>query len=511
MKNCSLSIGGIGSTHTVSKNIVEITFQSIHNSFQQTLSCLTIPKITGVSPSESFPRDLIKIPKNIKMADPEFHLPRPIQLLIGANPTISLFSVGNIDLSNQNYNFHLQKTLLGWVAAGCVNVKHRSKNHNCQLANLNELIQKFWNLEEITPDRPKTTEDVQCEEFYMKTTQRAENGQYIVNLPFRDTTRPTGRTPHPIAYKRLCSLESKFKTNPTYKLLYSKVMTEYKDLNQMTLVDNPTIEGFYFPHHGVQKISSATTKLRVVSDGSARAGTSKSLNDLLLTGPTIQEKIFVQLIKFRIHKIVMTADIEKMYRQILVHEDDRKYQRLLWRDTNDISTFQLNTVTFGVSSSPFLAIRTIHQLADDEADAFPNASRVLKNDLYVDDLLTGENTIENARKLRNDIIQLLERGKFNIRQWASNDRRLLEDLSETNINSHILLDKDSTLKTLGVYWDANQDKIRYSVKSIDLPPRVTKRHIVSEIAKIYDPLGLLSPVILHAKSIMQRLWKLKID
>jgi len=105
-------------------------------------------------------------------------------------------------------------------------------------------------------------------------------------------------------------------------------------------------------------------------------------------------------------------------------EDDRVYQRILWRQGNQIKTFQLNI--FGVSFSPYFGICTI-QLADDECDKYPKASVILKRHLYVDDLLTGSNIIEEARTLRKKITAIFSRGGFNIRQWASNKKQIIDD------------------------------------------------------------------------------------
>lgn len=114
----STPIGAINSTHTVSNGVVQITIQSVHDNFRKGLTCLTIPTITDIIPSEIFPRNSIKIPANIKLADPEFHLPRPVDLLIGSGATLSLFAVGQINLSRENQDLYLQKTRLGWVVAG---------------------------------------------------------------------------------------------------------------------------------------------------------------------------------------------------------------------------------------------------------------------------------------------------------------------------------------------------------------------------------------------------------
>ena len=151
----------------------------------------------------------------------------------------------------------------------------------------------------------------------------------------------------------------------------------------MTLCDE-TQDGCYLPHHAVIKTSSETTKVRVVFDASAKTSTNISLNQVLLTGPTIQNTVFEQVLRFRVHNFVITADIEKMYRQVLVHPDDRKFQKILWYHEGKIRTYQLNTVTFGTACAPFLAIRTLHQLADDEGKDFPRANKILLRDFYVD-------------------------------------------------------------------------------------------------------------------------------
>jgi len=132
----------------------------------------------------------------------------------------------------------------------------------------------------------------------------------------------------------------------------------------------------------------------VVFDASARSASGVSLNHKLLVGPTIQDNLVDILIRFRLHQIVLTADIEMMYRQILVREQDRDLQRILWRtDVNEkVQTFRLNTVTYGTSSAPFLAVRCLKELAIREEMKYPVAAKVLQTDFYMDDLITGAHT-----------------------------------------------------------------------------------------------------------------------
>ena len=125
----------------------------------------------------------------------------------------------------------------------------------------------------------------------------------------------------------------------------------------------------------------------------------------------------------------------------------------------------------------------------------------------MDNLLAGAETIEEAHLIRDEITQLLELGGFPLRQWASNDKRILENLSETQIDKHFLTDDDHTVKTLGLSWNAEADNIKYTVNFTNTSKARTKRTILSEIARIFDPLGLLGPIILYARNIMQELWK----
>nr|XP_033204714.1 uncharacterized protein LOC117165426 [Bombus vancouverensis nearcticus] len=317
-----------------------------------------------------------------------------------------------------------------------------------------------------------------------------------------------------MAMKRLISLCRRFQRDKRFEADYRAVIQEYVELGHMTKIttDNCTDDGYFLPHHGVIKESSQTTKLRVVFDGSAPTTTGVSLNDVLHTGPKLQDDLFFILLRFRSHQYVITGDVEKMYRQFLVRPEDRKFQQILWRNSDgEVDSYQLNTVTFGLSAAPDLAIRCLKQLADDGGHRYPRAATVLQRDFYVDDVLTGVDRKVEARSWRTELTELLELAGLNIRKWASNDRELLRGLSEQDINDKLLLGESQTFKTLGVVWNSFDDSILYSVKINSTASRITKRTISSEIAKIYYPLGLLAPVVVRAKMLLQRLWTLKID
>ncbi|XP_076384449.1 uncharacterized protein LOC143263129 [Megalopta genalis] len=512
LKHCSIPVGALDTLTTVAKHIVKATIRSRIKNYQRTLTFLVVPNIATAIPGDTIDRATLNIPRNIELADPTFHRPAPIDMLLGAGTALSILSVGQINLSQpDDPDLYLQKTMLGWVIGGSAPTFKPIRSASCHThTSLQFDLTRFWEIED-GPQIPHFSEaETACEEYFKNTITRNAEGRYVVSLPFNNDKPKLGESKS-AAYKRFLSLERRLKRDPELNNQYKAIFKEYLDLGHMSEIPDPN-EGYYLAHHGVLKMSSQTTKLRIVFDGSAASSTGLSLNDVLHTGPKIQDDLLYILLRFRTHQYVVTGDIEKMYRQFLIRPEDRKFQQVLWRDHNDnIKTFQLNTVTFGLSAAPYLAIRCLTQLADDEHHRFPQASKVLKQDFYVDDLITGTPTIQEAISLRKELTSLLNTAGLHIRQWASNDKRLLEDLSDENINQQLHLGESSIVKTLGIVWNSADDSITYTVRPILHTPRASKRFISSEIAKIYDPLGLLGPVIITAKLIFQELWTLRID
>ncbi|XP_032690609.1 uncharacterized protein LOC116853591 [Odontomachus brunneus] len=262
---------------------------------------------------------------------------------------------------------------------------------------LENQLDKFWNIEKIATDKPKSTDEIKCETHILNTVRRNETGRYVVRLPFRTSKKRLDES-RIGALRRLSSLERTLNANVTLKDEYTQILEEYLKLGHMSVVETPDTIGYYMPHHAVIKESSISTKVRVVFD--AKTSSGMSLNNMLLIGHTIQDKLFAHLICFRTYRIVLTADIEKMYRQVVLHQDDRKYQQILWHRNNKLETFQINRFTFGVSFSPFLTIRAIKELADDESHIHSRAAEIIKTQLYVDDLLTDAETVDKARTVR---------------------------------------------------------------------------------------------------------------
>lgn len=198
-------------------------------------------------------------------------------------------------------------------------------------------------------------EDQLCEDHFLKTFKRNENGRYVVRLPFKETPHSMNSS-YDVAVRRLAQVEKSLIRNPSVYNQYREFMIDYLRQNHMEPVqpteDSPVI---FLPHHHVSRPSSVTTKLRVVFDGSVLICNGKSLYDMLDRGPKLQRDIVRIITRFRMHRYVYTADIRQMFRQINIHSDDQCYQGIVWRNhpSEPIKQFKLKTVTYGLITSPY--------------------------------------------------------------------------------------------------------------------------------------------------------------
>lgn len=513
--NC-INIKGINQMPSHTTGSVTCSITSRCTNFNQTLQFHTVPTITHDMPTTSIDTSTWELPRWVQLADPDLGKRGPIDMLLGGEVFLSLLSVGQfIPISGGPI---LQKTLLGWIAGGKVTCSAPPINQLCLFTTTEKIhsqMKKFWEIEEIDEDNNLTSEEHLCEDHYANTIERNEEGRYIVSLPLKENLSELGES-YNQALTRLQSTERKLEKNPNLKAEYHSFMNEYITLNHMEPVlksDNNDNHTFYLPHLPVIRENSSTTKVRVVFDASAKSTSGLSLNDTMRVGPTIQPDLFSIVCKFRTHKYVLTADIAKMYRQVLVSENHCDLQRILWRfnPEDEVSEYRLKTVTYGMAAAPYLAIRTLHQLATDEGHLYPEASKTLREDFYVDDMMTGANTLQAALQLQDHITALLKMGGFELRKWSANHPKLLQAVPE-NIrerDSEYISSNDQSIKVLGMLWHSEKDIFHFSITQ-DRIKSTTKRTILSYIAGLFDPLGLLGPVVLTAKILMQTMWALKL-
>ena len=307
--------------------------------------------------------------------------------------------------------------------------------------------------------------------------------------------------------------------------------------------DNGVGKVHYLPHHEVIRVDKDTTKLRIVYDASARSGrNTPSLNDCLYAGPPLSPLIYDILLRFRVHKVALIGDIEKAFLNVSVHPSDRDYLRFLWIDDitsgcPKLQVYRYARVAFGVSSSPFLLNATIrhHLTSADVPREF--AERVLKG-LYVDDFVGGDDSDNSVFEMYENLKSSFKNGGFNMRKWVSNSKVLQERIEQSEskslqvssrfVKEHPVQEEDETyssslfktvknpttskLKVLGVGWDREKDLLFLDLTSpleTDDTCLITKRAILGT-SKLYDPLGLLSPVIILLKIIFQSICKTRV-
>nr|XP_040219997.2 uncharacterized protein LOC120948080 [Anopheles coluzzii] len=320
-------------------------------------------------------------------------------------------------------------SVFGWVMIGPTSPQNPASPTDCTaastivcMASLEESLERFWKLEELSVNDSYSPDERRCETLYKETTQRDESGRYIVRLPKQtDFTEKLGLS-KTTALRLFELLERRLERNPQLKEDYHAFMKEYLELGHMSLMnkDSGDERAYYLPYHPVFKASSTTTKVRVAFDGSAKTSTGYSLNDILCVGPIVQDELLDIVLRFRTYQIALVGDIAKMYRQIL-------------------------------------------------------------------------------------------NGRFELRKWTSNNLSVLSGLSTEYIGTHSSLHfiPNETVKALGISWKPESDELCFESNTEADEATSTKRSILSSIAKMYDPLGLIAPVIVRAKMLIQELWLLK--
>lgn len=453
----------------------------------------------------------------LQLADTTFGEPGAIDLLLGADVYQALLLEG---VRKGPHGPVAQNTIFGWVLTGQTSMitSQSSFNVSSMHVSIDAQLRKFWEIEEVEQERTSSVEDTACERHFIDTVKREPDGRYTLQLPFITTTKTLGES-RSMAVRRLLQIERRYASKPELFKQYVAFMDEYLSLGHMELVNlnAPALKvaPVYLAHHSIHKPSSTSTKLRVVFDASLATSSGHSLNDVLMTGPKLQDDLWAILVRWRKHKIALTADVHKMYRQFWIADEHRDYQRIVWRrtPTEPIGEYRLKTITYGTSSAPFMAVRAMQKVADDERKRYPMAALVVKRDFYMDDVLTGADTDVAAIRLKDELRGLLLAGGLPLLKWASNSAQVLRTIPEAlrEVRSSLNIEVDDTIKTLGVQWNPTSDHFGFKVSCNEYDEEVTKRRLLSAIAKIYDPLALLAPITITAKLFMQQLWLAGID
>ena len=392
------------------------------------------------------------------------------------------------------------KSVLGWTAMGATaNQRSKTKSIQVKACVACPVLSSGQDLE-------VSQEDLKFLSMMKANIQVSENeGSYQMPLPFKE--RPNLPDNRIQAIGRLNSLMNKFKRDNKFEQKYREFINELienKHAEEITDGKESTPgESWYIPHFAVTHPKK--DKLRVVFDCSAKYN-DISLNDHLLQGPDLVNNLTGILLRFRQWPVALACDIEKMYYNFYVNPEDRNFLRFVWPDseTGVVRDYRMTVHIFGAKSSPAVATYGLRHLASSQKEKFPEAADFIIRNFYVDDGVISVKDSETAISLVNDAIDLCKVGNLRLHKFVSNSKHLIEEIPGSERNPSVEdLFNNSTHRTLGMEWTLATDRLTFT-SNLEQKP-ATRRGILSTVAQIFDPLGLLSPYTLMGKNILQRI------
>ena len=495
--------------------------------WHSSIQAAVLPKVTADLPSRHLQevKELPHLKDLVPLADPFFHVPKRVDLLLDVDVLDEILLPERI--TGPKGTPSAWKTVLGWGVMGSYSPDTISNIKTVSLlaatteeANLDDQMSRFWTQEEMMVcSRLLSTVEKAIQSHYARTHQYSATDQrYTVTLPRKENAPTLGESRQGAERQFLTNERSLTKRNLWNK--FQDVLKEYITLGHaqlVTPVEMQVVPQYYMPMHAVLKQSSTSTKLRIVFDASSKTSSGASLNDILAPGPTLHPNLDQILMQFRCYQVALSGDVAKMYREVALSPSDRHLHRFVWRPetTGPILDYAMNRVTFGVTSSPYVAVRTLQQTAEDFSSPSSKSHWHIHNSFYVDDLLAGAEDEASAVQLFHELREVLAKGGFDLRKWRSSSTQVLKsiptELQET-VPTQQMVDEHSSAypKTLGITWDSRNDVM---AAQIQLPPNYssTKRGIVSDTARSFDVLGWLAPFMLRMKVLFQQMWKQKID
>ncbi|CAH2094205.1 unnamed protein product [Euphydryas editha] len=426
--------------------------------------------------------------------------------------------------ANQATSPNFINTLFGTVVAGTLlqNVSEVVTLFctKCE-SDISQSLSSFLDIEKVPQYLSEKSSEFDIAENIFQSTVKLENNKFTVDLPLKlpptEINENLGDS-FDLAFYRFLNLEKRLHKNINLLTEYQNFIDEYVEMGHGHYVDissysknEPT---YYMPHHAVVNENSTTTRTRVVFDGSMKTKKGISLNDIIMNGPVVQRDLFDIILLYRFGEYAFTTDIKRMFRNILLNPEHTSLQNILWRNSPDkpIKCIRLDTVTYGLKSSSYLATRCLYELANRYEGRWPLASFILKNCTYVDDVCYADANLDILLEARDQLTELLRVASLETHKWSSNSSDVLKAIpSSKQLFGNLDLQKDCSVKTLGLTIDAKRDRFTLQCPKPCHDKPITKREILSYISKIYDPLGFVSPIVVKAKEFMKRVWCQKLN
>ncbi|XP_065182497.1 uncharacterized protein LOC135813325 [Sycon ciliatum] len=529
-----LAIRGFGTQHGSPKevDVVRLSIATLEGS-PVSVAAVAVPLISAPI-SRQFPTEVAEslAPfSTLQLAD-DCTGAANVDILIGADHYWE-FTEGNVIRGSDT--LVAIATKLGWVLSGCPKPSAPASAATHVFAvtaeQLEQQLKRFWDLESLGI-QPLDGNPVQAA---FDETIKFADGRYTVSLPWKEVHAVLPDN-FGLSHKRLLSLTNKIEKVPDVFSEYARVMAEQLATGVIEEVPANEVgevgEVHYIPHQAVVRKDKATTKVRVVYDASAHAGKNPSINSCLHSGPNLLEHIPDILLRFRCYPVALTGDIEKAFLMLNVCEHDRNALRFLWWDRpfsseRQVQVYRFARVMFGLTSSPFLLNATLKHHLEQYRQEDPEFVDEISRSMYVDDLAAGAADDEEAVELYTKLKVRMADGGFNIRKFASSSTAVQEHINRTegdtaavHPSSGTACEDDSTYakaslnvqphdcdKVLGVTWDRQTDSITVDIASVfdSAKERPTKRTVSSQAARLFDPLGIVSPVTVKLKIFLQQL------
>jgi hypothetical protein len=334
-------------------------------------------------------------------------------------------------------------------------------------------------------------------------------GRWIATYPW---VKPPEQLPHNrcVALATLKSTEKRLAKNRERAQLYNEQihdMLNRKVAREVTEEELARYGGprYYLSHFEVMNPRSKSTPCRIVFNSSARFKGS-SLNDYLAKGPSMLNKLLGVLLRFREGKHAFMGDIAKMYHSIDMPLREQMTHLFLWRDMETErkpSTFAMTAVNFGDKPSATIAQVALRKSAEEASQVFPGAARILTENSYMDDIPASTDTAEQAIQLTKDIEAVLKPKGFQIKEWVFSGSESGTVEMRTEVDESATGDKE---RVLGVQWDPGSDMLMFDFQWPIQPVFITKRSMLSVIMRVFDPLGLLTPITVRLKMMLRRVW-----
>ena len=396
-------------------------------------------------------------------------------------------------------------------------------------------LQKFWDLEHLglveTDSKLSLDEEIAWNLVEKGTHFNTKEKRWYTSMPWKsDRKIPYDNLSKSIAVcHRIFQKYSKDNIkmdlmNKSYDAFlekgFSKVIAEIPVQNSINLrkllIEKAKNPNFHvLETHPVFR-DSASTPCRICLNAASLGPTNRSLNSYLYSGPCLLPQLLHVLILFRCRRYGFAMDVEKLFLQIKLQQEDRPFMQYCQKikdknNTEKIKFMQFSSVPFGIVTSPFLASYVLSRHIDRFRDQYKTGARFLRH-IYVDDLITSADTLETAQTACAEIFEMMNLGSFPTHKWISNHPSVLSKIPVEK-RANVSENSQHFAKVLGVRWSVLEDTLEINLAE-NIPKYAadatfTKRKILRDISSVFDPCGWVSPFILIGKLLMQELWKME--